>query len=271
LSLDPPKKDLKLAGPGPSFQKSRVRVQKNKPGPKDPGTRHIPTNYIVKLKNETYNQSRDSGHSISACERPRKGFAVDDESHCGAGAPAPHLVARQQRVRPAGLVLRTVRPDEPHLAQQAAVRRKRRQAAQQLVDGLVAVHAAPRDLQIDAPQVGQAEGRLQAHIQVASGHLCVHHLQPETSSIVRTEGGRTHVVQGAAQLAQQLGPLAQHCGIAPRVQVEVQARPGPARQQSLADPEALRNWVLSRLHTTGKFRIRARTVAETGLLVSDDL
>jgi len=28
LSLDPPKKDLKIAGPGPSFQKSRVRVQK---------------------------------------------------------------------------------------------------------------------------------------------------------------------------------------------------------------------------------------------------
>jgi len=32
----------KIAGPGPSFQKSRVWVQKNEPGPKDPGTRHIP-------------------------------------------------------------------------------------------------------------------------------------------------------------------------------------------------------------------------------------
>jgi len=51
LSLDPPKKDLKLAGPGPNFRKSRVRVQKNKPGPKDPGpdpgTRHIPSVYYI--------------------------------------------------------------------------------------------------------------------------------------------------------------------------------------------------------------------------------
>jgi len=52
LSLDPPKKDLKLAGPGANFRKSRVRVrvQKNKPFPKDPdpdpGTRHIPKNHI---------------------------------------------------------------------------------------------------------------------------------------------------------------------------------------------------------------------------------
>jgi len=37
LSLEPSKKYLKLAGPGPSFQKSRVRVQKKWAGSKGLG------------------------------------------------------------------------------------------------------------------------------------------------------------------------------------------------------------------------------------------
>jgi len=40
LSLDPPKKELKLFGPGP----------KNEPDP-DPGTRHIPTKFMMKSLN----------------------------------------------------------------------------------------------------------------------------------------------------------------------------------------------------------------------------